>query len=329
MIRKSLLVLISGMAALFCAVGQPAMAQDGTYSRPSTSNQTPPATENAVPGQDGEAQERAPRNQRRRREPTPEQNKTAAQGLLTTAGIPCQVTEATLLGETAEKQTTYETICASGPGYLAIVATPPQTFSCLELASTAVVLRERDPNADVGQQCTLPANQNTTAVVAAYAQEAGVPCTVDQGIITGKSDTDNLIYEVGCNGVAGFWMEKTAAGWEKTPCFDLVLQDPTRCRYTTPAEIAATWKAMLANTSAAACDVAQARRVGRDAQALNVYEVKCSSGEGYFTRLTSDNVAQRAQTCAEAANVAGGCTLTTAAPAAAAPAPAAPATTQQ
>ena len=329
MIRKSLLVLISGMAALVCAVGQPALAQDMGTSRPATSTQqTPPTSDNpGVEPETSQMQERTPRGQRRRREPTPEQNKTAAQGVLTAAGIPCQVTEATLLGETAEKQTTYETICATGPGYLAIVATPPLTFSCLELSSTAVVLRERDPNADVGQQCTLPANQNTTPFVAAYAQEAGVPCTVDQGIITGKSDANNLIYEVGCADVAGYWIEKSAAGWQKTPCFDLVLQDPTRCRYTTPAEISATWKAMLANTSAAACDVAQARRVGRDAQSLNVYEVKCSSGEGYFARLTSDNVAQRAQTCAEAANVAGGCTLTTAAPAAAAPAPAAPATT--
>lgn len=319
MICKRLFALVGGLTVALSLVAAPAaFAQEGG-DRATQGQQVP--TESITPGRTGA--EREEREQRRRRAPappTPEQNKTAAQALLTTAGIPCQVSEATLLGETAERQTAYETICATGPGYLAVVGTPPQTFSCLELASTAVVLRERDPNADVGQQCTLPANQSTAPLVAAYAKEAGVSCVVDQGIVTGKSDADNLIYEVGCTDSGGYWIEKTAAGWQTTPCFDLVLQDPTRCRYTTPAELTATWKAMLASTPAAACDVAQARRVGRDAQSLSVYELKCASGEGYFARLSAEHAAQRVQTCAEVANVAGGCRLGATAPAAAPPA---------
>ena len=52
-------------------------------------------------------------------------------------------------------------------------------------------------------------------------------CSVNNRDFWSKSDTNNLIYEVGCADVAGFWIEKSAAGWQKTPCFDLVLQDPT------------------------------------------------------------------------------------------------------
>lgn len=325
MVRKRLLALMGSLTIALSLVAAPAaFAQDqgDTSGARTTSGDQQPPTETVLPGRVGG--DRAERRRRAPTPPTPEQNKAAAQALLTGANVGCQVMEATQLGVTAEQKTTYEAICASGPGFLAVQSEPVQTYNCLELASTAVVLRERDPNADVGQQCTLPANTQTTPFVAAYAREAGVTCTVDQGIIAGKSTTNNLIYEVGCADTGGYWIEKTAAGWDVSPCYDLVLQED-RCRFTTETEIAATWKAMLAGSAASNCDLAEARRVGRDAQGLGVYEVKCVSGEGYFARLTAQNTAQRVQTCAEAVNVAGGCKLTTVA---AAPA-AAPATPQQ
>ena len=98
-----------------------------------------------------------------------------------------------------------------------------------------------------------------------------------------------------------------------TPCWDLALQQDT-CRYSTEAETMGAWGTVLAGTAAAACDVQEARRVGRDAQGLTVYEVKCGAGDGYFARVGTTYTAQRVHTCAEAATIAGGCTLTAAAP---------------
>jgi hypothetical protein len=329
---RTLFAAVCGVAAVLTAV--PAAAQTSTRQPDTTSTQRP-VVDNGGDGETATETNRTSRTRsgpRRRAEPTPAQNLAAAQALMTTAGLSCQATEAARLGVTTDeaKSDTYEVICATGPGYLLIASNPPKTFNCIELASQAMTTRERDPAADVGQQCTLPANQNPTPVVAAYAAEAGITCTVDQGAAIGKNSTTNeLIYEVGCADADGFWLEKEATGWSLQPCYDLALQTNGRCRFTTTAENMIGWKGVLEGTTAAACDVQQARRVGRDAQGLNVYEVKCGSGDGYFARVdAATRKAQRAQTCVEAANVAGGCTLTTVAPAAA-PAPAAPAASQQ
>jgi len=245
---------------------------------------------------------------------TPEENKVAAQAVLSAAGVSCQVTEATLLGVTAEQHSTYEAVCAGGPGFLAVGSTPPQTFNCLELAGQAETSRLRDPAADVGQQCTLPVNLDAVPLLSTYARAAGIDCTVDRASAIGKSTAGNIIYEIGCADSAGYWLEQKPDGWTPTPCWDLAIQGET-CRYSTAAETKAGWATVLAGTDAAACDVQQARRVGRDAEGLTVYEVKCGAGDGYFARVGNTFTAQRVHACAEAATIGGGCTLGAAAPA--------------
>lgn len=323
MLHKTLLAAMGGALALFAAPA--AFAQDGGERTQSEEASGTMTGERVLPGRIGDRSSR--RQQRQQQEaaeqaaqPTPEQIKASAQAVLGQTSAQCQVTEAASLGVTAEQQAGFEVACASGPGYLLIASTPPKAFDCVELSGQAVTARERDPNADVGQQCTLPANQDVVRVINAYAQEAGVTCTVDQAAAIAKSTEGNVIYEVGCANADGWWIEKAGGAWKTTPCWDLALSNQT-CRYTTADEGKAGWTAALANTPASACVVDQARRVGRDAQGLTVYEVKCGGGEGYFARLNDAWATQRVQTCAEAANVAGGCTLTTAA--ATPPAPAA------
>ena len=310
MFHKQLLALIGGAMALSLISAQPALAQIAPDDR------------------GGARSGRCWRVRRRRRErdrnrnpqqaapvaaPTPEENRAAAQAMLTAAGVTCQVSEAALLGVTADQYTTYEAVCAGGPGYLAVASTPPQTFNCLELAGQAETTRMRDPAADVGQQCTLPVNLDPVPLLTTYARAAGVDCTIDKGAAIGKSTAGNLIYEIGCADRDGYWLEQAAEGWVATPRWDLALQQDT-CRYSTEAETKGAWGTVLAGTAAAACDVQEARRVGRDAQGLTVYEVKCGAGDGYFARVGTTYTAQRVHTCAEAATIAGGCTLTAAAP---------------
>lgn len=323
MFHKKLLELTGALLTLSLISAQPAMAQDpgsGTSDRGVEIR-----GDRVVPGQMSEgARERRDRRNRERDQAeaaeraakTPEENRAAAQALLTAAGVTCQVSEATLLGVTAEQQSTYEAVCPGGPGYLAVSSTPPQTFNCMELAGQAETSRLRDPSAEVGQQCTLPVNLNTLPVLTAYAREAGVDCTVDQGSIIGKSTAGNNIMEVGCSDRDGFWIEKTEAGWTMTPCWDLVLENEA-CRYSTQAELEGAWPRILAGTEASACITQQVRRVGKDAKGLAVYELKCGAGDGWFARVGPSHTAEVVLSCAapQAAALAGGCQLTAAAPA--------------
>lgn len=310
-----LLALAVGALALSFAAVAPALAQSMPSGAPPASNTAQPdddAQDDSGPvSRTGPARSRRPREQQPA-PPSAEEVKAAAQTQLTAAGVVCEVTEASLLGVNPEQQPLYEAACASGPGYLALASTPPQVFNCLELAGQAETSRIRDPEAAVGQQCALPANQNGLVVIGGFARDAGLACTTDQAAAIGKSSAGNLIYEVGCSEGVGHWVEKLQEGWKTTPCWDLALSN-TACRYTTAAEVLASWRGILADSPAAPCDVQEARRVGLDAQGLRVYEVKCAAGDGYLVRVDAAWKAQQFHPCETAQHIGGGCTLTPAA----------------
>lgn len=252
--------------------------------------------------------------------PTSEQLIAGAQAISDSANAGCQVTEAVALGVTAERQPIFEAACATGPGYILIASTPPQAADCVLLAGQAEIERRRNPDADVGVQCNIPANQDIVRVIAAYAQEAGIRCTVDQAASVGKTPENDLVYEVGCAGADGYWLTKLSTGWETTPCLQVLAQGGS-CRYTDAAEQAASAKTMLAGSAIAACDVQQVRFMGGNANG-QFYEVKCSEAEGYILRTNAENAIQQTYPCAEASRIGGGCRLITVAAAATAPAPA-------
>lgn len=329
MFRSKITALI-GCAVLFSAAA-PAIAQEGGVGRPDESDRASGVVrgDRVLPGRIGDgARERNSRdrpNQQRPAAPapaaaaSPEEVKAAAQAQATAAGLACQVTEAVNPGATAEQAKIYEAACAEGPGYILIGSTPPQSFDCLELAGTAYTARLRDPAADVGQQCALPANQNGLAVIGGWAREAGVACTVDEAVAIGKSAENNIVYEVGCAGADGYWLEKVGSTWKLQDCLQVVSVNGT-CRFTTPQEQADGFEPKLAGTDAAACDVAQVRLMGENANG-RFYEAKCSAeGQGYIARVGTDGVTQQIYPCATAQRIGGGCTLTPAPAAAAAPA---------
>lgn len=275
-------------------------------------------------------QQQAPRPQRQNRNsqraaaaPTAEQIKAATEALILATGATCQTTETVVRGQIGEGQPVYEAACATGSGLVLIGTTPPQAIDCVILAGQAEISRARDPDADVGLQCLIEANKDVVKVIAGYAATAGVTCTVDQGASVGKSSADNVIYEAGCAGTDGYWLEKTPAGWTTTTC-QKVISTGGRCRYTTPEEQAATVKAWFVGSAAAPCDVVQARYMGSNANG-SFYEAKCAVGDGLIARFDNAMAVQQVYPCAEAQRIGGGCTLTVV-PAAA---PAAPAATPQ
>jgi hypothetical protein len=277
----------------------------------------PVATEGAGRAAQGRAR-REERRQQRPAAPSPEQILAAAQEQAALANTGCQVTEAKLLGTTAEQTSVYEVACATGPGYMIESKTPPSATDCVILASSAEKVRAADPAADVGPQCTIAANTDTQKFLREYAQQAGVPCAVDQANVLGASNDGAVVYEIGCTDAAGYWIRKSGDAWTKTDCLQVVAESGT-CAFTTPAENAALLKSWLAGSEAAACDVVEARLMGRNDNGM-FYEAKCAGADGVIARLNADRVVQQIYPCATAQRIGGGCTLTPAP--AAAPAPA-------
>lgn len=332
MFHRNLFAIVGSAFALVAA--QPALAQTApnTPNRGGQSQAEREAgnvpVESVLPSRtnpNGERYSNSRARNRQARTPapaTPEEIRAAAQLQASAAGLTCQVTEAVNPGVTAEQVGIYEAACATGPGYILIASTPPQSFDCLELAGTAYTARLRDPAADVGQQCVLPANQNGLAVIGGWAREAGVACTIDEAVAVGKSSENNIVYEVGCAGVDGYWLEKIATGWKLQDCLQINSVGGT-CRFTTAREQADGFEPKLAATDAAACDVSQVRLMGQNPNG-RFYEAKCAAeGEGFIVRVNAEGATQQVYPCASAQHIGGGCTLTPA-PAAAAASPGRP-----
>lgn len=285
-------VALSGLGAL------PAAAQDTGMPQDPTATPAPEAAPRAAPlATSGPAAA------------------MAAQRIANAAGLTCQVVEANVIGQTTDRQrVTYEAACAAGPGYILVNSIPPEARDCILLAGQAEADRAADPNADVGVQCAITQNKDVARAVAGYAAEAGIACTVDAGAPLGRTADNTLIYEVGCAGVDGYRIEKTATGWTTTECAVIASQNAT-CRFSTAEEAAATLKTRLAGSPAADCDVTTSRYMG-SAGGNKVFEAKCGAGGGFVVIFSPRFEPLNVYPCDQAQRIGGGCRLTTAAAAA-------------
>lgn len=323
---KRLITLVAGLAL---ASAMPAVAQQAPSG--STNSTNNPPVERIVPGRTADRQARAARttrgqrNDRPQRQQSPEQIKAAAVALAAQLEPGCQVVDANLRGNSAQGQSIYEASCATGPGYILITAVEAKgdapaiaatSADCIDLMGQADLARQRDPAADVGLQCEIPANQDVLKVVSDYAKAAGVQCAVDQGSATGVRN-NQTVYEVGCPGADGYWVEREGQGWKATPCMEIRSMSGA-CRYTTAMEQAATFKSWLTGSEAASCDVAEVRYMGANPNGA-FYEAKCNGADGAIIRMDNAKAVQQVYPCATAQRIGGGCTLTPAP--AAAPAP--------
>lgn len=221
-----------------------------------------------------------------------------AQTAATAAGTGCDVTEASLMGQTLEGgHRIYEVACSAGSGFIIIASEPPQAHDCVGQAGYAAVARAADPEAEVGLQCILPANQNTVALIAGYAREAGLNCEVDQAIATAVGR-----YEIGCAGRDGWLLEKDASGWSSTACWIADLKGAGSCLYSTPEEASVQWLTLVEGTDAAACAPAAVEWMGDSAERGSFYEVRCGSGEGIIVRF-KDGAPQQTYSCIDAPQI--------------------------
>lgn len=249
---------------------------------------------------------RRPRD-RRGRALSPEEVTQRAQAAATAGGLACQVTESSLLGQTAENDDLFEVACAGGVGYILTSATPPLTFDCVLLSAQADRIRAEGGEVAANSTCVLPGNQNVALAIAGFAREAGVPCEVDAGKALGATPEGNLVYEVGCAGADGYHIEKTAQGWNKTDCLQAMGMNMA-CEFTTVEEQVAGFQPLLVDT---AIDDCQALQIGLLAQndTGRFIEVKCASGDGYVAQV-KDNTVNQVYPCVLAVRIGGGCKLT-------------------
>ena len=219
-----------------------------------------------------------------------------AQDLAVAAGIACRVGQAQLRGQDRDGAKQYEVTCAAGPGYLLVGGEPPTALDCLALEASF------RSGGSGNARCRIAANRDATSVVARLAAEAGIACRVDNGAVLGKA-ADGLLYEVGCAGADGYWLERSGGGWSITPCLKVVAQSGT-CALTTAREQATTLGSRIAGR--ADCDVVDAAYRGA-VEGTDLYEARCRSSGGVMVRFDSNDRLLAMYACAEATWIGGGC----------------------
>jgi len=286
----------------------PAAAQ----SRTSDNANEPQVTE-------GRSRTRANRARENNRQPAPltaEQITAEAQAVLTAANTACAISDSRLLGTTGDGAKFFEVACGTAPGFLLIASTPPQAIDCVLVdhtakqtaaAAAAAPAAPAAAPAQTAPKCELPGNQDIAGFLKAYAVEAAVPCTVDQVAVKGQAGSGAVIYEVGCAGADGYWIEKAATGWQKTECLQILAQSST-CAFTTPEEQQATVKSWLTGSEAASCNVGQIRLMGQNANGRFI-EMTCEGAEGVIIRHNAEFQVQQVYPCATAQPIGGGCAL--------------------
>lgn len=230
----------------------------------------------------------------------------AAQDLAREIGVECEVTAAVALGRGQDGAPHYEVSCADGAGYRLIGGHTSEAFDCLALAAQSS--RNGPPRAP---NCRLPANRDGTDVVARVAQQAGLACRVDQGAMVGLSPAGLPIYEAGCAGTAGAWIEQTSGGWQVVDCLTVAARGDA-CRFTTAAEQLTTFRGWIAGSEASRCEPTQVRYMG-EGPTGPLYETACRASPGFVIRLDASRTVQEVIPC-PAAHVGDGCRLATGRP---------------
>ena len=232
--------------------------------------------------------------------------KAAVPALVQAAGARCAVGDAAFRGAGAsakKKVEIYEAACTDGPGYLLIKTEgvdKPAAYPCLAVA-------------DQGVRCVLPANADQKPGLTKLAQAAGRGCAVSDARYAGSSTQGETFYELACSGSGGFQLGVPASGpLEVNDC--LMLAGTSRaCTFTTKAQALA-GLAPLVKVSGRACQVSDGRYIGAsDVTKQTYYELACGAAPGFVLATdTSTGSFKSTMSCSAAANLAGGCKLTSA-----------------
>ena len=243
----------------------------------------------------------------------------AAPGLVTAAGLDCNVADARFIGEsppdpkTKAKTSVYELACTGNEGVILqqIGAATPTSYTCEQTNEPGPGGK---PNATA---CILPGNSDPKAGLLPYVAKSGVTCTPDRIRALGQSPTQ-VLFELACkedNG--GFILQVSSPPRldkpiSASPCLALPESGNVSCTLTPRAkQLAVVDKLVAASGKTCAIKEGGRRYIGATQKGQTLYEVACSDGKGYILEQTANSAAAPvAVDCAQADALAGGCTLT-------------------
>jgi hypothetical protein len=242
-----------------------------------------------------------------------DQGMKAAPKLLAALNLPCQVSDARLIGQDPKtKQTYYEVACKAAMGYILVdrgAGKAPIWQDCVDQEKV-------DAQGKVnGAACYLPGNSaDPKTQLAPFVAATKVACDVTQARGIGHSDEADY-FEVGCQNGRDYVLKTSApASLDKPAQLITCLayaNTPISCKFSTSdAQLAVADQ--LAAQSGKGCQVTNRRYMLTAQDFSNYWEVACQNGKGYVLREDASGKLGDTIDCAVADQIAGGCTLTNA-----------------
>ena len=235
-----------------------------------------------------------------------------APAVVQAAGLPCQISDARLVGEDKKaKISYYEVACAPGAiGYIlqSPAAGVPTVFSCLE-ANTPPA-----PGQPPSAPCMLPGNDNPKALLQPMLKAAGVDCMPEQARGIGQTKSNTYV-EVACPGGIGYIVVASAPFDTAKPAQaqNCLMYDSAETNIKCSISDQATRMLVVDKYVTAAnngCTVKDRRFVGMSKDAAIYYEASCQDGKGYIYKVAATGALAETFECAKATQILGGCELT-------------------
>jgi hypothetical protein len=239
----------------------------------------------------------------------------AAPGVITQAGVDCNLANARLLGKSVDPKTKisssyYELACTNQEGF--IVATPDKggqalIYTCLEAAN----------NPASGAKCVLPQNADPKQGLAPLVAKYKPSCQMTNARAVGQTtDRTATLFEIACQGGPGYSVQTSFPVTASKPaifqpCFAVAATSALKCTLTDDATSAAYINTLLAKLDKP-CTLKDRRYVGATNDGSNFFEVACQDGKGYMVEQAPNGELKPTIDCAVADNIGGGCTLTNA-----------------
>jgi hypothetical protein len=239
-----------------------------------------------------------------------------APGIVSTANLPCQVSDARLAGKAPPDKKTgalgasvYEVACGAGSIGFLIQVNPtgaPAVFSCL-------VANYPPDNPDKPTNpCILPDNVDLKPAVTKITTTAKAPCEPDR--IRGIGQTSaNTVFEIACANGSGYIIMASAPLDVTKPATALnclaydASESNIKCTLGTPAaRLAVADK--FAPAAQPGCVVKDRRFIGVLTDGTEGYEFACNDGKGFVAKINSTGGIASVLDCAKLNG--GGCTLT-------------------
>ncbi len=228
------------------------------------------------------------------------------------AGLPCQVSEARLVGEDKKaKVSYYEVACGAGAmGYIlqAPAEGTPTVFSCVE-ANTPPA-----PGQPPSAPCMLPGNADPKALLMPMMKTAGVDCLPEQARGIGQTKANTYV-EVACQGGAGYILVASAPFETTKPAQaqNCLMYDGSESNLKCVINDKVARMLIVDKYAAAAnngCTVKDRRFVGTAKDNSTYYEAACEGGKGYIYKAAASGALSETFECAKATQILGGCELT-------------------